>query len=121
MTIKELNLKVNDLQPYYFVAVVDAAGVGVNLTGATIVTTMESKTDGTLKIERESTGITLQNQTTNPGEFYYAWQAGETDTVSAYKIEFEVTPSSGGKFTVPAGSSLKEEAIVNINESLDTT
>ena len=79
--IKELVLKRNDLQPYYFVTVKNADGTAVNLTGCTITCTMELVKDGSLKISAQSTGISIAaDQVTNKGQFDYQWQSGDTDT-----------------------------------------
>lgn len=111
MTAK-LRLKRNDLQPYYYAQVKDAAGNPVDLTAAAIVCTMRA-TDGTLKIERQSAGISITEAAN--GKFEYRWQSGDTDMAGKYFIEFEITPQSGGKFTVPADSS----AVVLVTDSLD--
>ena len=113
--IKPLEVKKNDLQPYYFLRVEDKDGA-IDLTGATIYCTMANAKTGTVKISRQTAGIVLLDQIANKGEAYYAWQSGDTNTVGKYFIEFEVNPPSGGKFTVPADYS----AEVNIKESLDT-
>lgn len=113
--IKVLNLKVNDLQPIY-----RAKAIGVDLTGATIVCTMKSRTGAGIKINRQSAGITIDpDQVTNEGLFTYQWQAGDTDTIDHYNIEFEITPATGGKFTIP-NNDIDTPAIVKINTSLDT-
>lgn len=110
-----LVLRQNDLQPYYRVKVVDSDGNAVSVDGASIVCTMKARADGTVKIDRQSAGINL----TAPllGEFEYRWQDGDTAAVGLYDIEFEVTPQSGGKFTVP---SKPGEAEVLIAASLDS-
>ena len=117
---KLLNLIETDLQPYYYAKVVDNNG-GIDLSGASIVCSMKNLTDGTLKINRQSAGIVIDpDQVANIGQFKYEWQAGDTDTPDNYCIEFEITPAAGGKFTIPASNS-ESPALVNINESLDTS
>lgn len=116
--VKEVKIKKNDLQPYYYATVKDSNDTGVNLTGATIYCTMKNTSTGMVEINRQTTGIVIANQTTNPGEFEYHWQAADTDTVGTYQIEFEINPASGGKFTVPA---VPTYATVKIYESLDAT
>ncbi len=115
--IKSLYLVKNDLQPYYRVTVKDSDGNLIDLSGATIVATMKNTSAGTLKLNRQSAGIVIANQTTNKGEFEYRWQTNDTDTAGTYYIEFEVVPSSGGKFTLPSPD--KGPAKVVIEESLD--
>ncbi len=116
MAIKDLYVTQHDLQPYYRVTVKDSAGNLIDLTGVTIVFTMKS-VGGIVKINRQSTGVIIANQTTNKGEFEYRWQAGNTDTSGEYYIEFEVTPASGGKFTLP-GPDLGRAKVVVV-EDLD--
>lgn len=115
MVIPTFYIKVNDLQPFYYVQIKDGSGVVVDITSATIRCTMKS-IDGTLKINRQTTGISISDATN--GQFYYAWQSGDTDTIGKYYIEFEITPASGGKWTIPA--SPKERAEVFVEPSLDT-
>jgi hypothetical protein len=119
LPIKRFDIKINDLQPFYFVKVVDANKNAVDLSGAIIVCTMKDTSDGTLKINRQSSGITISDQDLTPGEFNYQWQAGDTDTAGKYLIEFEITPVSAGKYTIPSND-IKEPAYVYINDSLDT-
>ena len=119
MSIETLFIKKNDLQPYYYSTAMtkDSSGTTViNLSGATIYCTMKSS-DGTVKINRQTTGISITDAAA--GEFEYRWQSGDTDTVGVYNIEFEINPASGGKFTIPADPA--DKAIVNIRDSLDTT
>ena len=107
MSIKPLRVKQHDQQPYY-----RFGAPGVNLTGATIVCTMKDAA-GTKKINRQSVGVVVTDAIT--GEAEYRWQAGETDVVGTYQIEFEITPQAGGKFSLPTG----QPAIVLIEADLD--
>ena len=112
MLPEPLFLKQHDLQPYYKVEVRDSDDQIIDLTSANIVCTMASA-DGTIKIDRQSTGIQITDAAA--GEFEYRWQAGDTDTTGLFYIEFEITPPVGGKFTVPT----REKAEVRIMKSLD--
>lgn len=112
--IKKLELKRDDLQPYYFVQVRDGNDDPVDITGATIYCTMRSE-NGFKEINRQTAGITITDAV--DGAFQYAWQSGDTDTPGLYDIEFEIDPPAGGKFTVPA--SRIERAQVLIGEALD--
>ena len=114
--IEPLKITVNDLQPKYFVQAKDAAGTVIDISGATIVCTMKEVTTGTIKINRQSTGITISDGTN--GLFNYAWQSGDTDTLGIYYIEFEITPTSGGKYTLPMP--FEGRAEVHIISSQDT-
>lgn len=117
MAIKYFHLIKNDLQPYYPFTVKDSGGNLIDLTGATIRCTMKLE-GGAIKIDRRTAGITIANQSTNKGEADLAWQAGDTDTPGTYAIEFEITPASGGKFTLP--SPAQGPAQVVISDSLDS-
>lgn len=93
------SIKRNDLQPYYYGKALSVTGTAIDLTGATIRCTMYEADAGTLKINRQTTGVTITSAAS--GLFHYQWQSGDTDTTGTYLIEFEVTPQSGGKFTLP--------------------
>jgi len=94
-----LYLKKNNLQPYYYAAVVDSAGAAVSLVGATIYVTMKDAATGIVKINRLTTGITITNGA--GGLFEYHWQSGDTSLPGTYNIEFEINPQAGGVFTLP--------------------
>ena len=113
-SINTLYLKKNDLQPFYYAQIKDSAGTVVSISGATIYCTMKGASTGTIKINRQTTGINITEGTN--GKFEYRWQVGDTDTIGIYAIEFEVVPLVGGKYTVPTS----KKALVVIEESLDT-
>jgi hypothetical protein len=115
MAVQTLRLIKNDLQPYYSAQVKDSDGTVVDITSATIYCTMKSS-GGTLKIDRQTTGISITDATN--GKFEYQWQSGDTDTVDSYEIEFEIDPSSGGKFTLPNPGQGPGQVV--IADSLDT-
>lgn len=112
--IDNFYIKENDLQPYYYAGVKDSDGDVVDITGASIKCTMKH-VDGTIKINRQDTGINISDGTN--GKFEYKWQSGDTDATGKYYIEFEIDPSASEKFTIPANPS--EKAIVHIMPSLD--
>jgi len=114
MSIKILHLKQHDLQPYYYAEAKDSDGNAITITGATIYCTMKAMS-GAIKINRQTTGVTITDGAN--GQFEYRWQSGDTDTVGRYKIEFEINPASGGKFTLP----VDEQAVVHIHEALDAS
>ena len=122
-TVDKLRIKRNDLQPYYYFTAKDQAGAVIDLAGATIRCTMRLWDPDTgiyasgKKIDRQTAGINVTDAAAGEGE--YQWQAGETDTSGIYRIEFEVTPGSGGKFTIP--NPKYGEAEVVIHDDLDAT
>lgn len=111
MTVPLLTITQYDLQPYYIAQAKDSQGV-IDLTGAVVRCNMKNILDEVLKISRQTTGINVTDETN--GQFEYRWQDDDTDTVGEYLIEFEITPTSGGKFTL-------EQAPVEIISGLDTT
>ena len=66
----------------------DTAGVGVNLTGYTLLMDIK-KSDGTAVADFTiGTGITLANQTTNPGQFTILAPASSgTNNTAAWPVE----------------------------------
>lgn len=115
--IDTLKLIQFDLQPKYLITVTDSTGGAVDITGATIRCSMSLERSTTLTINRSTAGVTITGATS--GQFEYQWQSGETDTVGAYDIEFEITPSAGGKFTMP--NPIDGVAHVQIFTGLDST
>lgn len=97
-TIKKLMLKQHDLAPPYYGKAVNSAGLPVDLSGATVLATMKPKVGGSAIFTRQA--CTITNAAT--GLFLYQWQAGNTDTVGEFVIEFEFAPAASGKFTLPA-------------------
>ncbi len=94
MDISPLYLSCHDLQPYYQFAV-----DGIDLTGTNFVCSMRNNITGQIKINRATVGCVITSATAGQAE--YRWQVGDTDTAGVYSIEFEFTPITGGKFTVP--------------------
>lgn len=118
MTTPDFYIKRNDLQPIYKAQVLDSDGDPVSgLSGATIRVTLKNLATGTLKLNRVTTGASVSDATN--AYIQYQWQSGDTDTSGKYYIEFEITPGSGGKFTVPTHPD--EAAIVYIVDDLDAT
>ena len=119
MAIETLYITQHDLQPIYLASVQDSTGGVVDITGATIRVNMSLNESTVLTINRSTAGISITGATS--GEFQYTWQAGDTDTVGEYAIEFEITPLAGGKFTVPNRKPSEGVAHVRIVAGLDST
>lgn len=98
MMTTDFYIKRGDRQPGISAVLRDAAGVGVNLTGATVKFLMRRFTDGALIV---SAGATPGNQTTDPGRVNYLWAAGDTDVAGYHYAEWEVTYTDGTKQTFP--------------------
>lgn len=114
MSVKTLQITVNDLQPYYYFRVKDSNG-NVDLTGATLRLTLRNITTGTRKIDRATDRVIVTGAA--QGNAHVVWLLGDTNTLGMYKIEIEITPSFGGKFTIPSKG---ETALVEIVQSQDT-
>jgi hypothetical protein len=115
--IETFYIKRNDLQPYYQAVVNDADGDPVGISGATIYATMQKAEDGSIVTSRQTTGCNITSA--DGGLFEYQWQASDTVEAGRFFIEFEITPASGGKFTIPNREDEKAEII--ILEDLDAT
>ncbi len=87
----------------------------INLTTATVRFSMVNTEDNSIKINRSAATITAPMI----GNMEYRWGANDTNTSGAYLCEFEITPTSGEKFTVPSNPA--DRAIVVIVDDLDNT
>lgn len=89
------NIKQNDTSPSLQATLKDSALNPVNLLGASVQFHMKSL-DGTLKVDASMDVVDVDS-----GIIRYDWQSGDTDTVGAYYIEFEVTYADGSVETFP--------------------
>lgn len=89
-------IKQNDTSPSLVATLKDFEGDAINLTDATVRFHMKS-IDGTLKIDAPMTVVSPSTV----GVIRYDWQAGDTDTVGTYYIEFEVTYADNSIETFP--------------------
>ena len=89
------SIKQNDTSPSLQATLRDAALNPVNLAGATVMFHMKS-IDGTIKVDQQ---MTVTNA--SGGVVQYDWQAGDTDTVGTYYVEFEVTYTDNSVETFP--------------------
>ncbi|MEE8574270.1 MAG: hypothetical protein V3T30_02560 [Thermodesulfobacteriota bacterium] len=96
---KTLRLTRNDFQPSYYGTIVDSAGTPIDLTGASLVFTMVKRGETTPKVSRATVTVTDPLN----AEWQYDWQGTDTDSRGVYDVEVEVTPATGGKFTVGMG------------------
>jgi hypothetical protein len=103
------SIKQNDTSPSLQATLKDAALDPINLTGATVRLHMKS-VDGTIKIDQPMTVVTpLQ------GLIRYDWQAGDTDTVGTYYVEFEVTYADASIETFPNNGSKVVSVVRELN------
>lgn len=89
------SIKQNDTSPALQATLKDAALAPIDLTGATVKFHMKSL-DGNIKVD---TAMTITNN--EGGVVQYNWQAGDTDTVGTYYVEFEVTYADASVETFP--------------------
>lgn len=89
------SIKQNDTSPALLATLKDFEGDAINLTGASVLFHMKDL-NGTMKI---SQAMTITNATL--GLVRYDWQAGDTDTVGTYYVEFQVTYSDSSVETFP--------------------
>jgi len=94
------NIKQNDTSPSLQATLKDAQLVPVDITAAAVKFHMKSL-DGVVKINETMTITDAEN-----GVVQYDWQVGDTDTVGAYYVEFEVTYADASIETFPNTGSL---------------
>ena len=94
------NIKQNDTSPSLQATLKDASGTAIILTGASVRFHMKAL-DGTVKVDAAMTVTDNLN-----GVVQYDWQAGDTDTVGSYSVEFEVTYSDSTIETFPNNQNL---------------
>ena len=102
--IKDFYIRETDsaAQPAYYAQILNESDESaVNLVGATITFTMIDSIERTVKIDAQSTGISIVDGAN--GKVKYSWQAGDLNTPGLYVIYFNVTPASGDSFTFPSG------------------
>lgn len=90
-------VKQGDTLPLFRTTLKDAAGVGVNLTGSTVVLSMRNIEDNSLKI----TDGVVALITPASGIVEYTWLTADTDTAGTFSAEFEVTTGGGAIHTFP--------------------
>jgi len=103
------SIKQNDTSPSLQVTLKDSSLVVVNLTGATVRFHMKS-VDGTLKVDASMTVTSALG-----GVCQYNWQAGDTDTVGTYYVEFEVTYADASVETFPNNGSKAVKVVRELN------
>ena len=103
------NIKQNDTSPSLQATLKDAQLVPVDITAAAVKFHMKSL-DGVVKINETMTSTDAEN-----GVVQYDWQVGDTDTVGAYYVEFEVTYADASIETFPNTGSLVVSVIRELN------
>lgn len=89
-------LNTGDVAPAYESQVVDAYGIAVNLTGASVIFKLREAKQDTVVV---SASAVVTSAST--GMIKYSWSSLDTRTPGYYKARFEVWSLSGGLFTVP--------------------
>ena len=108
--IETFYIKRHDLQPYYYGSVTDVNSNPIDITSATIYTSMKDVRTNSMAILHQSSGSVVTSGL--GGGFRYEWQGSETALSGKFNIEFEIVPVSGGKFTVPAHPDEVAEVII---------
>lgn len=103
------SIKQNDTSPSLQATLKDATLTPVNLAGATVMFHMKS-VDGTIKVDQQ---MTITNA--SGGVVQYDWQAGDTDTVGTYYVEFEVTYSDSSIETFPNNGNKVVSVVKELN------
>ena len=103
------SIKQNDTSPSIQATLKDSAQSPVDLTDATVMFHMKS-VDGTVKVDRQ---MTITNA--SGGVVQYDWQAGDTDTVGTYYVEFEVTYADASVETFPNNGNRAVSVVRELN------
>jgi hypothetical protein len=103
------NIKQNDTSPSLQATLKDAQLQPVKLTGGTVKLHMKSL-EGVVKVNQVMTITDEFN-----GVVQYDWQSGDTDTVGAYYIEFQVTYQDASIETFPNTGSLVVSVVKELN------
>lgn len=99
-------MKQGDRLPVISATLRDAAGEAVDLTSADVRFIMVNAETGVVKVNAPASLVSGA-----AGTVKYEWGATDTDTVATYYYEWEVTDSSGRKYTFPNQSSLVLEVV----------
>lgn len=102
------SIKQNDTSPSLQAILKDGGLNPVDLTGASVRFHMKA-VGGAIKVDAAMTVVDQDN-----GIVQYDWEAGDTDTVDTYAVEFEVTYSDGAIETFPNKGNLA----VNVTREL---
>jgi len=103
------SIKQNDTSPSLQATLKDASLTPVNITGATVMFHMKS-IDGTVKVDQQMTIVDGSG-----GVVQYDWQAGDTDTVGTYYVEFEVTYGDSSIETFPNNGNKVVSVVKELN------
>ena len=105
-------LKRHDTHVTPRVRLLDELGAALDLTDLDVVYTLRNLRTGELKVDRAT--ATLDDQTTNRGEVFYALVAADVDTPGVYAEEWEVTYADSTKETFPTG--IQQRVIIEPDE-----
>lgn len=103
------SIKQNDTSPSLQATLKDASLSPIDLTGASVQFHMKS-VDGTVKVDAAMDIVTPLS-----GLVQYDWQAGDTDTVGTYYVEFQVTYADLAVETFPNNGSLSVNVVRELN------
>lgn len=105
-------IKRHDTAPAFTATLRDAAGVAVNLTGATARFLMRDPRTRTLKVNGAMTITDAAG-----GRVSYAWATGDTDTAAKYQVEVEVTFADSTIRTFPSDGHHDLHVVKDLNDS----
>lgn len=107
----------NDLQPSYPFHMMNADFTDIDLSSATIQVHMAHVDSGTV-VASNALGITFTNTVHGDsavnGKGRYLWAASDTNLPGLFAFEFQVTPITGGVFTMPN----RNNAFVRVNSDV---
>lgn len=107
------SIKRNDTKVTPWARFLDEDGTPINLTGVTVVYTLQDRGTGLNKVDRAA--ATVRDQTTWPGEAFFQFEPEDIDTAMDAEEEWELTYTDGLKESFPVG----ESVLVTIQADLD--
>lgn len=115
-SVQTFYAKVNDNAVTLQATVLDQNETPVDLTGCTATLTVKNMRSG-LKII-DAAAVTLKDQVTDTGGWYYAQTSNQFSKYGKYAAELTVTLSSGKIVTIPRGEGEAKYAYIVIDEKL---
>jgi predicted ArsR family transcriptional regulator len=103
-------IKQNDTAPAIRATLKSGSGTPIDLTNATVRFHMKDL-ENTVIVDAEAEVILPVSS----GVVQYVWQTGDTDTVGAFKAEFEVTYSNSQIETFPNDSNIAVSISPEVN------
>lgn len=118
MSIPEISVKQNNLEPYYTFHLTDNFGNDIDVSSAaSVLFTMVHPQSHTVIVSGQAVVFTGNSESAVTGKGHYVWVSSDTATPGKFTGEIQITPGSGqgAMFTLPAESD--NLSFININSN----